>query len=114
MAQTLRYINMKSLIQAVAIAAVLAAPVASFAQSNDSTSRSQVRAELTQLERAGYDAHSKGLYYPADIQASEARVAAQSAPARPEITSFGGAGAGSSASGVLEASEAGRSTYSRH
>ena len=45
---------MKSLIQAVVIAAVLAAPVASFAQSNQPVTRAQVRAELIQLEKAGY------------------------------------------------------------
>ena len=46
---------MKSLIQAVAIAAVLATPVASFAQSNSQpVTRAQVRAELVQIEQAGY------------------------------------------------------------
>ena len=46
---------MKSLIKAVAIAAVLAAaPVVSFAQSNPSgLTRAQVREELIQLEKAG-------------------------------------------------------------
>jgi hypothetical protein len=40
--------------------------------------RAQVRAELVQLETAGYNtAHGEDPYYPADIQAAEAKVAAQ-------------------------------------
>jgi Tfp pilus assembly protein PilE len=69
---------MKSLIQAVAIAAVLAVPVASFAQSNQPVTRAQVRAELVQVEQAGYNpSHGRDPYYPSDIQAAEARVASQ-------------------------------------
>ncbi|MFC0397456.1 DUF4148 domain-containing protein [Paraburkholderia rhizosphaerae] len=72
---------MKSLIKAVAIAAVLAAPVVSFAQSNQApVTRAQVRAELVQLEKAGYNpAMSNDATYPADIQAAERRVQAQNA-----------------------------------
>ena len=44
---------MKSLIQAVVVAAALAAPVAVFAQSNAPLTRAQVRAELIRLEKAG-------------------------------------------------------------
>ncbi|MFP3563526.1 DUF4148 domain-containing protein [Paraburkholderia sp. SIMBA_030] len=70
---------MKSLIKAVAIAVVLAAPVASFAQSSQQpVTRAQVRNELIQLERAGYNpALSNDTNYPADIQAAERRVQAQ-------------------------------------
>ena len=72
---------MKSLIQAVVIAAVLAAPVASFAQSNQPVTRAQVRAELVQLEKAGYNPGSDYADYPANIQAAQARVAAQNGTA---------------------------------
>ncbi|ANB72199.1 hypothetical protein AYM40_07345 [Paraburkholderia phytofirmans OLGA172] len=69
---------MKSLIQAVIVAAVLAAPVATFAESNQPVTRAQVRAELVQLEKAGYNTASRNeATYPAEIQAAEARVAAQ-------------------------------------
>lgn len=70
---------MKSLIKAVAIAAVLAAPVASFAQSSQQpVTRAQVRSELIQVEQAGYNpATSSDPTYPADIQAAEQRVQAQ-------------------------------------
>lgn len=91
---------MKSLIQAVAVAAVLAAPMASFAQSNQPVTRAQVRAELVQLEKAGYSAaNGRDPYYPSDVQAAEARVAAQNATAQADTTGYGSGGNGSSQAG---------------
>lgn len=72
---------MKTLISAVAIAAALVVPVASFAQANQPVTRAQVRAELVQLEKAGYNPASDYTDYPANIQAAEARVAAQNGTA---------------------------------
>ena len=69
---------MKSLIQSVVVAAALAAPVAVFAQSNAPVTRAQVRAQLVQLEKAGYHpGDGDNTTYPAQIQAAEAKVAAQ-------------------------------------
>ncbi|RKE37784.1 uncharacterized protein DUF4148 [Paraburkholderia sp. BL23I1N1] len=90
---------MKSLIQAVVIAAVLAAPVASFAQSNQPATRAQVRAELIQLEKAGYQPARSDPYYPADIQAAQSRVAAQNGTAQVAESGYGSAVSGSSQSG---------------
>jgi len=88
---------MKSLIKAVAIAAVLAAPIASFAQTNQPVTRAQVRAELVQLEKAGYNpSRNDDATYPAEIQAAEARVAAQNDAS----SGVGGVVSGSSASGA--------------
>jgi Domain of unknown function (DUF4148) len=69
---------MKIIASLVIAAAALAAPVLSFAQSADhSLTRAQVRAELVQLERAGYNPfNAADTRYPADIQAAEAKVAA--------------------------------------
>jgi hypothetical protein len=68
---------MKTLISAVVVAAALAAPVASFAQSNQPVTRAQVRAELVQLEKAGYNPVGDHVDYPANLQAAQARVDAQ-------------------------------------
>jgi len=88
---------MKSLIKAVAIAAVLAAPVVSFAQSNQPLTRAQVREELIQLEKAGYNPSTANDYdYPANIQAAEARVAAQKGVAQADATGYGPSENGSS------------------
>ncbi|WP_144109708.1 DUF4148 domain-containing protein [Paraburkholderia sp. BCC1886] len=91
---------MNSLIKAVAVALVLAAPVASFAQSNQPLTRAEVRAQLIQVEKAGYRPGVSDPYYPTDIQAAEARVAAQNPVAQADQSGFGGVVSGSSASGV--------------
>ncbi len=66
---------MKSLVFAAVIASALAAPVASFAQSsNQPETRADVRAQLVQLEKAGYNPVASDAQYPQDIQAAEARV----------------------------------------
>jgi Domain of unknown function (DUF4148) len=89
---------MKSLIKAVAVALVLAAPVASFAQSNEPLTRAEVRAQLVQVENAGYrPGVGQDLNYPADVQAAEARVAAQHGSA--QSSGYGSATNGSSQSG---------------
>ena len=61
-----------------------------------------MRAELIQLEKAGYNpAHGEDPYYPADIQAAEAKVAAQNA-----ATGVGGVTGGSSDAGRPAVSKA--------
>ncbi|MDT8836736.1 DUF4148 domain-containing protein [Paraburkholderia fungorum] len=90
---------MKSFTKMVFIAALIAAPVASFAQSSLPVSRAQVRAELAQLEKAGYDPHD-WLHYPENIQAAEAKVAAQNAAAQAPVSGYGGAVDGTSRSGA--------------
>jgi type II secretory pathway pseudopilin PulG len=99
---------MKSLINAVAVAAALAIPAASFAQSNDQVTRAQVRHELAQLQKAGYRAgQGDQAFYPAQIEAATARVAAEEKSA----SGFGGVNSGSSASGA-PATNGVRSLYS--
>jgi hypothetical protein len=92
---------MKSLIHAVAVAAALIAPVVSFAQSNQPVTRAQVRVELVQLEKAGYTpGGGEDVHYPDDIQAAEAKVAAQNG-----ATGVGGV--------VSSSSDAGRPAVSK-
>ncbi|MFL9890132.1 DUF4148 domain-containing protein [Paraburkholderia sp. RL17-383-BIF-A] len=100
---------MKSLIEAAVIAALITAPLAAFAQSNQPVTRAQVRAELVQLEKAGYNpATASDPQYPADIQAAEARVAAQNGAV--QTSGYGSATNGSSQAGSR--SETTRSSYS--
>jgi Domain of unknown function (DUF4148) len=64
----------------LALGAVVSSSV-TFAQSDSGPlTRAQVRADLIRIEQAGYrPAANNDPYYPADIQAAEARVAAQDA-----------------------------------
>ncbi len=93
---------MKSLIQAVTLAVAFAAPVAVLAQSNSPVTRAQVKAELAQFEQAGGRVNtSNDPYYPADVQAAQARVNAQNG----NNEGYGGVQAGS-ASGAPTAASA--------
>jgi hypothetical protein len=69
---------MKSLFQII-VAVALAAPVISFAQqANPPVTREQVREELAQVVKAGYNPAKRDIgKYPADLQAAQARIAAQ-------------------------------------
>jgi hypothetical protein len=92
---------MKSVIKAVAVAVVLAAPVASFAQSNQAVTRAQVLAEPTQLEKAGWSARDSEIHYPQAIQAAEARVATRNNVAQADMNGYGGGISGTSQAGHL-------------
>ncbi|AJY10154.1 DUF4148 domain-containing protein [Burkholderia dolosa] len=83
---------MKSLVYAAVAATALSASFGAFAQST--VTRAQVRNELVQLENAGYKPTQSSPYYPADIQAAEARVQATDASgygAQPAAVVQGGA-----------------------
>jgi len=83
----------------VLIAGLIAAPVASFAQSSQPVSRAQVHAELAQVEKAGYDPRDY-VHYPENLQAAEAKVAAQNATVQAAVSGYGGAADGASRSGT--------------
>ena len=107
--------NIKSLVSAVALASALAVPAVSFAQqSNGPVTRAQVRAELVQLEQAGWrPAMDMGNnpHYPDGIQAAEAKVAAQNGAA----SGYGGVVSGSSEAGRPAVSKADwNAIYSHH
>ena len=62
------------LIQSLIVAAAVALPVLSFAQSNQPVTRAEVRAQLVELENAGYNPAGDQTQYPQNIQAAQARV----------------------------------------
>ena len=79
------------------VAAALAIPaVSSFAQSSQApVTRAQVKSELVQLEKVGYNPGAGDhTTYPAQVQAAEAKVAAENGQ-----SSYGGVTDGTSASG---------------
>ncbi|WP_371882262.1 DUF4148 domain-containing protein [Caballeronia sp. S22] len=86
---------MKAFVPALVIATALAAPTFAFAQSNGPVTRAQVRAELVQLEKAGYNPSTDRVDYPQNIQAAEARVHAENGR-----SAYGPSVAGTSNSGA--------------
>jgi hypothetical protein len=97
---------MKS-IKHVAVAALIATPLAAFAQtyapSNDSLTRAQVKQDQIEVEQAGYN-HSVAdqTSYPREAQAAEARIGDQQVRAAEESSGYGGAVTGMSAAGAPE------------
>lgn len=72
---------MKSFAKALVVAALISAPLAAFAQNNQSVTqpvtRAQVREELVRLHNVGYSPLDDRNSYPVHIQAAEARLAGQ-------------------------------------
>ncbi|RFU48510.1 DUF4148 domain-containing protein [Paraburkholderia sp. DHOC27] len=101
-------------IQSLLVAAAVALPALSFAQSNQPLTRAEVRAQLVELEKAGYKPTADETHYPEDIQSAEARVGAQQGLAN---TSYGSASTGTFAAGsrIAYADVSGfGSLYSKH
>ncbi|MFM0336892.1 DUF4148 domain-containing protein [Paraburkholderia fungorum] len=92
-------------IVAVALAAVLLVPTVSFAETMPALTRDQVRAELRQLEQAGYEpAASHDARYPADLQIAEATVVGRDASVQIPAAgmSYGTSTSGSSEVGAAQ------------
>jgi len=90
---------MKSFIEAAVIAALIAAPLAAFAQSNQPLTRAQVRADLVRVEKAGYNP-SDWMHYPENIQAAEARIGAEKGAAQADVSGYGASSNGTSQAGT--------------
>jgi hypothetical protein len=85
----------------IVVVAAVAFPIASQAQESTSTvTRAQVRAELVQVEKAGYCPGKNDLYYPADIQKAEAKVAAANGSSVNNDSGVGGVTSTTFASGA--------------
>ncbi|QSN63156.1 DUF4148 domain-containing protein [Caballeronia sp. M1242] len=89
---------MNTIAKVVLSVAAFVAPAFAFAQAQTGpVTRAQVKAELVQLERAGFSpATGENATYPADIQAAEAKVAARNAQ-----EAYGGMHSGGGASGSM-------------
>ncbi|SOF01819.1 protein of unknown function [Burkholderia sp. OK233] len=108
---------MKSLIRSIITVVALTAPMIAFAQQSTApVTRAQVRADLVRLERAGYDpARRDDATYPADIQAAEARVAANKVAVSMSETGMGTEPANTSQSGTRShAGSAQSNLYAHH
>src|SRR5258706_15185024 len=92
----------RSLILAASVAAAAALPAVSFAKANQPLTRADVRAQLVELQKAGYNPASDETQYPKNIEAAEARIDGQKGLL---ASSYGSSSAGNSASGSPRSSE---------
>ncbi|SKC76708.1 protein of unknown function [Burkholderia sp. CF099] len=91
---------MNSRLLIVAVAAAISLPVAVHAQTEvSSVTRKQVREELEQLERAGYQPSRNNPHYPDDLLAAQARIRAAAGTNPYAVNAVGGATDGLSTSG---------------
>ena len=68
----------KILVGLVIAASAIGAPALSFAQSNAPLTRAEVLADLVRFQEAGYNpSRGNDPYYPANVQAAQATIAAQ-------------------------------------
>ena len=103
---------MKSYLYAALVTGLLALPTVSFAQdASVPVTRTEVRADLTRLEQAGY--RPSKLNYPADIQTAEAHLNAQDVTASSN-TDVGGVSDGSSQASAPTTIVGAHSIYSHH
>jgi Domain of unknown function (DUF4148) len=90
-------------IQSLMVAAVVALPALSFAQTNQPLTRADVRAQLVELQKAGYNPAGDQSQYPKNIEAAQARVNAEHGVS---TSSYGPSTAGTSVSGAHAANTA--------
>lgn len=107
---------MYSRILIVAFATAIALPVAAHAQSDaPEMTRAQVREELVQLERAGYQpARVDNAHYPEGLLPAEARIRAAGGANSYAVNAVGGATDGRSASGSRSGADGSQSALFAH
>jgi hypothetical protein len=90
---------MMSLSKAIAFSVIFSVPMAVLAQSNQPASRAEVRANLVQVEKAGFDP-CDFIHYPENLQTAEAKIAAHNAAmAQNPSSGYGGEADGAVYSG---------------
>ncbi|NHV27144.1 DUF4148 domain-containing protein [Burkholderia sp. D-99] len=82
---------MNPLIRTIALAAAFAAPVAAQAQASPPLTRAEVHSEVVALRKAGFQ--PSDWFYPASIQAAEAKIARQQGAPQAVGAGYGNRGA---------------------
>ncbi|WP_186046630.1 DUF4148 domain-containing protein [Burkholderia gladioli] len=78
-------------IRTIMLAAMIVPAFASAAQSGSGLTRAEVRAELAQVEQAGYNPARKDIHYPGSIQQAEARIQSSESTKRADASGYGSA-----------------------
>ncbi|AXF25215.1 hypothetical protein CUJ89_26735 [Burkholderia pyrrocinia] len=105
---------MKFAIGTIMLVVGIAPVFASAGQSNGGLTRAEVRAQIVQLEQAGYNPARKDIHYPQSIQQAEARIRS-SELRRADASGYGSAQPSGFDSGAAVQSHApARSLYMHH
>lgn len=106
---------MKFAIRTIILAVTVAPALALAAQSGSGLTRAEVRAEIKQVEQAGYNPARKDIHYPQSIQQAEARIRASEPTAQADASGYGPAQAAGGDSGAVTRNHAAMPRlYSHH
>ncbi|MDI9700412.1 MULTISPECIES: DUF4148 domain-containing protein [Burkholderia cepacia complex] len=91
------------------------AVVPALAFAGQGLTRAEVRAQLVQIEHAGYNPARKDIHYPQSIQQAEARLHSSESTAQTDTTGYGSAqSAGSNSGHAFTTHAPSRSIYLHH
>lgn len=106
---------MKFVIGTIILAAAVAPAFAMAAQSGNGLTRADVRAQIVQIEQAGYSPARKDIHYPQSIQQAEARIRSSESATQFDASGYGPAQpAGADSGAALHSRASGRSLYVHH
>lgn len=106
---------MKFAIRTIVLAAAIIPAFALAAQSGSGLTRAEVRAQITQVEQAGYNPARKDIHYPQSIQQAEARIRSSESTPQADVSGYGPAyGAGADSGLAIQNHAAAPRLYTHH
>ncbi len=106
---------MKLVIRIITLAVATVPALAFAGQSSEGMTRAQVRAQLVQMEQAGYNPARRDNYYPRSIQQAEARIKSSESPRQADTSGYGSTQpTGSASGGPVEGRAAALGLYEHH
>jgi hypothetical protein len=107
--------TMKFAIRTIMLAVAIAPAFALAAQSDGGVTRAEVRAQIAQVEHAGYYPARKDIHYPHSIQQAEARIRSSDVTNGADASGYGPAQPGTfDAGAAVRRHGAERSLYAHH
>ncbi|WP_234745415.1 DUF4148 domain-containing protein [Burkholderia sp. WTPI3] len=106
---------MKFAIRIIMLAVAIAPPYAFAGQSSGGLTRAEVRAQIVQVEQAGYNPARKDIHYPQSIQQAEARIRSSEPARQADASGYGPAQpAGFGSGSMIQGHAASRPLYAHH
>ncbi len=106
---------MKFAIRSIMLAVAITPAFALAAQSSSVLTRAEVRAQIVQVEQAGYNPARKDIHYPQSIQQAEARIRSSEPAQQADTAGYGPAQpVGTDSGAAVHSRAAARSLYLHH
>ncbi|KAB0655727.1 DUF4148 domain-containing protein [Burkholderia diffusa] len=106
---------MKFAIRTIILAVAISPALAFASQSSGGLTRAEVRAQIVQVEKAGYNPARKDIHYPQSIQQAEARIRSSETATQADASGYGPAQpAGFGSGSMIQRHASSRSLYAHH